>query len=253
MIAGWTLPKTPQPHVAAPAPGPNWALFLDIDGTLVDIACRPDAVTIPATLTPTLAGARAWLGGALAIASGRTLGEIDHLTAPLRLACVAEHGAVIRYPQGEVEHANRGGAVPAAWRACLRAATRDWAGVWVEEKTHGVAVHFRQAPRRQDQVRDLVEAVVAKDAKAFEILPASMAFEIRRRGLSKALAVETFMAQPPFAGRVPIFVGDDVTDEDGFRAARAMGGLGLNVHACFSGRPSEVRRWLTGFAPSAPS
>jgi trehalose 6-phosphate phosphatase len=83
-------------------------------------------------------------------------------------------------------------------------------------------------------------------------LPANMAFEIRHRGLTKALAVDIFMAQPPFAGRVPVFVGDDVTDEDGFRAARAMGGLGLHVKQVFGGRPSEVRRWLSSFAPSVP-
>ena len=141
-------------------------------------------------------------------------------------------------------------AVPPAWRARLHAAARDWAGVLIEEKSYGVVAHFRQAPGCEAEARTLVEALVAEDPANFEVLPASMAFEIRHRALTKALAVETFMVQPPFAGRVPVFVGDDVTDEDGFRAARALGGLGLNVGLSFGGRPAEVRRWLAAFASS---
>ena len=233
-----------------PQPRPDWALFLDIDGTLLDIAASPDAVEVPATLAPALARARSWLGGALAIASGRTLAEIDHLLAPLHLPCVSEHGAVVRHPGGAIDPASVDRAVPPAWKARLQAAARDWAGVMVEDKSYGVAVHFRQAPGREREIRDLVATVVAEDAANFEVLPASMAFEIRHRGLTKAIAVDTFMTMSPFAGRIPVFVGDDVTDEDGFRAARAMGGLGLNVKETFGGQPSEVRRWLAAFAPS---
>jgi trehalose 6-phosphate phosphatase len=251
MVADLALSDMRQPHITPPTPRPDWALFLDIDGTLIDIAPTPDAVEVPETLAPALAAASAQLGGALAIVSGRSLIEIDRLMAPLRLPCVGEHGAVIRYPDGAVDRADASRAVPAAWRARLREATGDWDGVLVEEKVFSVAVHYRLAPPREQEVRALVDAVVAESAADFEVLPASMAFEIRRRGLTKALAVETFMAQPPFAGRVPVFVGDDVTDEDGFRAARAMGGLGLHVKQVFGGQPSEVRRWLCAFAPSA--
>ena len=231
-----------------PTPRPDWALFLDIDGTLLDIAARPGDVEVPNMLAPTLALAKSWLGGALAIASGRTLAEIDRLMAPLRLACVGEHGAVVREPDGAIIRAGAERAVPPAWRARLHAAVREWPDVLVEEKAYGVAVHYRLAPGRQTEVRDLVESVAGQDAAKFEVLPASMAFEIRHRSLTKAVAVNRFMTQPPFAGRIPVFVGDDVTDEDGFRAAVAMGGLALNVNDSFSGRPSEVRRWLGGFA-----
>lgn len=252
MVAGLTLSTTRQPEIAAPAPRPDWALFLDIDGTLIDLAATPDSVEVPAMLAPALAEAKAWLGGALAIVSGRTLAEIDRLMAPLRLACVGEHGAVIRSPDGAIHRAGPDHAVPPAWKAALHNAVRDWTGVLVEEKSFGVAIHFRQAPPRERAIRQLVEALVAEDAARFEVLPASMAFEIRHRSLTKAIAVETFMPDPPFAGRVPVFVGDDVTDEDGFRAARAMGGLGLNVKQAFAGQPSEVRRWLAAFGPSLP-
>ncbi len=248
MVAGLTLSTTRQLDIAAPTPRTDWALFLDIDGTLLDLAPRPDAVEVPANLAATLADAGSRLGGALAIVSGRTLAEIDQLMAPLRLPCVGEHGAVIRRPDGATDRAGADHRVPSAWKTSLHAATRYWPGVLVEEKTYGVAVHFRQAPSREREIRDLTEALVAQDATGFEVLPASMAFEIRHRALTKAIAVETFMALPPFAGRVPVFIGDDVTDEDGFRAARAMGGLGLNVKQSFGGRPCEVRRWLQCFA-----
>jgi trehalose 6-phosphate phosphatase len=222
-------------------------LFLDIDGTLLDIAPRPDAVQVPKGLAPALAKASRWLGGALALASGRSLAEIDHLMAPLRPPCLAEHGAIIRFVDGATAVVGPDCAVPRRWRIELHAAVRDWPGVLVEDKAYGLAVHFRLAPERQADVLDLVQAAVAQDPAAFEILPAHMAFEIRHRSLSKAAAVERFMPRAPFAGRIPVFVGDDVTDEDGFRAARAMGGLALDVGDAFGGEPSRVRRWLETF------
>jgi trehalose 6-phosphate phosphatase len=234
-------------EASIPQPRPNWALFLDIDGTLLDIAPRPDAVAAPSGLAKSLARASRWLGGALALASGRTLPEIDQLMAPLCLPCVAEHGAVLRFPSGATTFAGQDCVTPDRWRVELRAGARDWKGVLVEDKAFSVAVHYRLAPERVDEVRELVRAIAAQDP-AFEVLPARMAFEIRHRSLTKAAAVDRFMPTPPFAGRFPVFVGDDVTDEDGFRAARAMGGLGLNVQDCFGGEPAQVRRWLNAFA-----
>lgn len=237
--------------MSIPSPGQNWALFLDIDGTLLDIAPSPDSVEVPATLVPTLKRTSDWLGGALALASGRTLVEIDALMAPLRLPCVAEHGAILRWPGGAVVHADPDHAVPLEWRRRLHEATGEWSGVMVEEKDACVAVHYRLAPARELDVRELVTWVVAENTANFEVLPARKAFEIRHRGLTKALAVNRFMPEPPFAGRVPVFVGDDVTDEDGFRAAKAMGGLALNVHDVFDGQPARVRAWLESFTSSA--
>jgi trehalose 6-phosphate phosphatase len=233
------------------APRQDWALFLDIDGTLLDIAPRPEAVRVPAGLARTLARVDRCLGGALALASGRTLAEIDQLMAPLRPPCLAEHGAVLRFPNGATSVAGGAHIVPSRWRIELRAATQDWTGVLVEEKAHGVAVHYRLAPEREDEVRGLVSAIVAKDPAQFEVLPARMAFEIRHRTLTKAIAVNSFMPLPPFAGRIPVFIGDDVTDEDGFRAARAMGGMGVNVAEAFEGQPAQVRAWLETFASKA--
>ena len=237
--------------VHAPAPNRNWALFLDIDGTLLDIAATPSAVHVPDTLTDTLLQTSAWLGGALAIVSGRPFEQIDRLFYPLRLPGGAGHGAAIRIPNGDIQSASESHAVPRRWRTLLHQAVQQWPGVVVEEKPHGVTVHYRAAPEREDDVRDLVEKLVAQDAKSFEVLPARMAFEIRSRALTKAVIVRRLMTRSPFKGRVPVFVGDDVTDHDGFRAVEEQDGIALDVGEAFDGRPAAVRAWLKRFRSEA--
>jgi trehalose 6-phosphate phosphatase len=236
-------------NFAVPAPHSNWALFLDIDGTLLDIAISPEAVVVPDNLVPLLRRAVSWLDGAVAVVSGRPLVQIDRLTAPLVLPCAGEHGACLRMPWGAIETASPEDVMPESWVTRLRDGVRGHSGIIVEEKSRGVAVHFRKAPEREQAVRQLVETLVAEEPETFEVLPASMAFEIRNRKLTKGLAVLRLMANPPFAGRIPVFIGDDVTDEDGFRAARALGGVGLNVHEFFGGLPSNVLRWLDASVP----
>lgn len=231
----------------APAPQDNWSLFLDIDGTLIDIAPTPDSVIVPDTLIPTLLAARARLGGALAIVSGRPLADVERLLGPAGFPCGAEHGAIIRLGDGAVADADPALAVPKAWQSQIESATRDWRGVIVESKSYSVAVHFRAAPERESDLRRLIDAVVAPAATEFEVLPAHCSLEIRHRAIDKGAAVRTLMKYHPFAGRVPVFVGDDVTDEDGIAAAAALGGFGLHVREAFAGRPANVRRWLEAF------
>lgn len=232
-------------ETALPNAARDWALFLDIDGTLLDIAPTPEAVVIPADLPATLEAASAWLGGALAVVSGRPLASIDHLLSPLKLPCAAEHGAVLRLPDGALRQAAPG-PLPDHWSDRVRAAVADWPGVLIDAKPHGLALHYRLAPERENDVRTLLSTLIAEETD-FEILPAKMAFELRHRGMHKGAAVRDFMARSPFEGRRPVFVGDDVTDEDGFAAARDYGGLGLHVHDVFGGAPSQVRAWLQTF------
>jgi trehalose 6-phosphate phosphatase len=213
------------------------------------IAMSPDAVVVPHSLMPLLARTQAWLDGAVAIISGRPIEQIDSLMAPLILPCAGEHGAILRMADGTMEFKNQA-VVPASWVKRLQTATKDWSGVLVEKKKHGVAVHFRKCPSRESDVRTLIDNVLGGNHEEFEVLPASKAFEIRYRGVTKGNAVRRFMSQPPFAGRIPVFVGDDVTDYDGFRAAEAMGGIALDVHISFSSRPSEVLRWLDSNVPA---
>jgi len=230
-----------------PVPHTNWALFLDIDGTLIDIASRPDAVEIPEMLPPLLWATRERLGGALALVSGRPLDDIDRMMAPYRFPCAAEHGAIVRFGDGSARIHRDDQVVPEALRNVLRNAATRWPGAHIEEKTFNVVVHYRQAPANADEIRSFLHSVVGKSGKDFEILPARMAFEIRHRALNKGAAVDAFMAEKPFASRVPVFVGDDVTDEDGFRAAEALGGLGVDVRVVFAGEPADVRAWLATF------
>ena len=124
--------------------------------------------------------------------------------------------------------------VPERLREKLREAAARWPGASVEEKTFNIVVHYRQAPSRGDEIHAFIQSLVA--GEDFEVLPARMAFEIRHRALNKGAAVDAFMAEKPFASRVPVFVGDDVTDEDGFRAAEALGGLAVDVRMVFARR-----------------
>jgi trehalose 6-phosphate phosphatase len=235
---------SPQP----PRPDRNWALFLDIDGTLLDIAESPNAVTVPLDLPETLLAASRFLSGALVLVSGRMLDDIDRLMAPLHLPCAAEHGAVLRFSDGSQQAPGAKSAIPVALRNQLRAVVRRWPGVRVEEKQFTVAVHFRSAPTREGEVHALVKAIAQSAGPAFEVLSARMAFEIRHREFCKGSAVRAFMRTPAFDSRIPVFVGDDVTDEDGFDAARALGGMALNVPIVFGNEPANVRRWLGAFA-----
>jgi len=239
--------KSEHTAVHAPAPNPDWALFLDIDGTLLDIASTPDAVHVPESLTRTLVRASAWLGGALAVVSGRPFSQIDRLFAPLHLPGGAGHGASIRMPNGKIESASASLAVPSHWRTLLHNAVKQWPGVVVEDKAHCVAVHYRSAPEYKAEVEELVTRLAAQDPTSFEALPARMAFEIRNRTLTKALVVRGFMRHAPFKGRIPVFVGDDVTDHDGFRAVEEKGGIALDVGVAFGGQPAAVRKWLEHF------
>lgn len=225
------------------------ALFLDIDGTLLDIAPRPDAVAVPASLRADLGRVRAALGGALALVSGRAVGEIDRLFAPLVLPASGVHGAEFRPdPHGAAERlAPR---IPDEVRAGVQAVVARHPGALFEDKGVAVAAHWRLAPEAgtaiEGAVRDLLRAAPSELAA----LRGHCVLEIKASALDKGRAVDRFMRAAPFAGRRPVFIGDDVTDEAAFAAARRRGGLAYSV-----GRPMEgamdwfasaadVRRWI---------
>ncbi|MGE0717947.1 MAG: trehalose-phosphatase [Alphaproteobacteria bacterium] len=241
------------PHVDGPPGirlGPGWALFLDVDGTLLDIALRPDEVTVPPGLTIGLAKLAERLGGALALVSGRTIDNLDRLFAPLVLPAAGVHGAELRLAPGLPVAAAP--AEPALTDALpvLRRLADAWPGVVVEDKGRAVAVHFRLAPAAEPAIVTTMTAIAAKGG-GLEVLPGHMVRELRDGRHTKGTAVRTFMATSPFMGRRPLFLGDDVTDEDGFRAAEAAGGVALAVghhpglgRPAVFGRPADVRAWL---------
>lgn len=222
----------------------TFALFLDVDGTLVDIAATPEAVVVAPGLPDLLIRLHRQLQGAVAIISGRPIAQIDQLLHPFSGCAAGEHGVALRYSDGGREETAAGLAVPDEWRVALMEAAARWPGVLVEPKPHGVTVHYRLAPERGVEVWRLVRSLVTEDHPWFRLLPAREAVEIGLRAASKGQAVERLMKQAEFRGRKPIYVGDDFTDEAGISAARELGGIGLRVGEVFGGEPERVRAWL---------
>ena len=220
------------------------ALFLDVDGTLLEIAARPELVVVPPDLPTLLGRLYRQLGGALAIVSGRSLADIDRLLDPFHSSAAGEHGVAVRFVDGKIEEQPAVLSVPQVLRDELVHAVEGWAGVEIESKPHGVTLHYRLAPERGDEVWRLARSFVPDDDPHFRLLPARLAVEIGVRAVSKGTAVERLMKQPTFSGRRPIFVGDDFTDEAGMSTARDLGGVGLRVGEVFGGEPAQVRAWL---------
>ncbi len=228
------------------------ALFLDVDGTLLDLAALPTAVIVPRGLVECIAAVERALGGALALVSGRTIADLDHLFRPLRLRASGVHGAEVRYdPLKPAIIVETAGALPARlWRS-VNESLADFPGAFAVDKRFSFAVHYRAAPNRGAALREVLQRLVAAEANAeLEIIEASLAFEIKGRGFDKGSAINRFLARSPFVGRVPIFVGDDGTDETGFAAvvrrhgaAYSVGQARPGVSGVFS-EPSVVRDWL---------
>jgi trehalose 6-phosphate phosphatase len=237
-------PSRPPAPAQPPRIADDWALFLDLDGTLLDLASTPTAVVVPDGLVDALHRLVGRLHGALAVVTGRPLEDVDRLLAPLRLPVAGNHGASGRGPDGTKLALATVGPLPPAWIAEAERVCAPWTGVIVEPKPYSLALHYRLAPAHEHDVLGLLTAFAAERPDDYEILKAHCAFEIRPRGATKGLAVERLMELPPFRGRIPVFIGDDVTDESGREAARRLGGIGLDVGPTFAGSAARVRAWL---------
>ncbi len=202
------------------------ALFLDLDGTLAPIAERPEDVRPDPRRTDLLQKLGVRLEGRLAVVSGRSLSEIDHILES-RVTCVAAiHGLVRRDAQGVIgEAAPHPGLVAA--RAALREFAQRDARLLIEDKALSLTMHYRQAPDRAPEVIDLAERIATTTGLTLQ--PGDMVVELRTPGASKGDSIRAFMAEEPFRGARPIFLGDDLTDEHGFFAARQLGGYGILV------------------------
>lgn len=235
-----------------PQPGARWALFLDFDGTLVDIAPAPDLVHVPERLPRLLESLRDRLDGALGIVSGRPIAQIDAYLRPFRAATAGLHGLERRRADGALVETPPDPALePLRARLVPFAASRP--GVLLEDKGLSIAVHYRSAPEREAECRAEMEAALA-DAPGLDLLSGKMVFEARPHGMDKGNAIALFLTEPPFRGRTPVFVGDDRTDEDGFRIVSAHGGLAIKVGAgetlaaIRAGGVAEIHEWLTRLA-----
>lgn len=232
------------------------AILLDVDGTVLDIAATPYAVTAPDELKRVLTRLSNATAGALAFVSGRPIADLDRIFAPLKLPSVGGHGAEVRLSDGSImrfanpimpELANR-----------LAQIADAHPGVLVEDKGYGIAIHYRLAHELGPEIVAEVKRICAElPESGIELLPGKYVIEVKRAAFDKGTGVRALMAHAPFAGRKPIFIGDDVTDEPCFEVVNDYGGVGLSVGRIMTGalgifdRPADVRRWLSRIAGEA--
>jgi trehalose 6-phosphate phosphatase len=225
-------------HDAAPPFAPDPAFFLDIDGTLLDIEGHPDDVHIGCAELELVSGLHRATGGALALISGRPLAGIDVLFHPLRLPIAGQHGAERRDASGQ-RHRHRF-PVEALHRAAVpvRKFVARNEGLVFEDKGASVALHYRLAPQLQAAVKATIDEAARSAGGALEVQVGKMVYELKPAGVDKGSAIGEFMREAPFAGRTPVFLGDDVTDEFGFRVVNRLGGHSVKV-----GQGQTAARW----------
>jgi len=230
------------------------ALFLDFDGTLVDLADQPELVHVPPTLVPLLTTLQQRLDGALAIITGRRIVDLDAFLSPLTLPAAGEHGARRRNAQGLLFAAAAPDLNTVIDR--LLPLAERYPALRLERKETGVSLHYRNAPELEDLCRDTITDAI-HDQPGLALLHGKCVFEAKPAGVSKGRALEAFMQEAPFAGRQPVFLGDDVTDEAGFEVAQRLHGFGIKVgvgpsqalHRCTG--PAAVLEWLGKIAAEA--
>ncbi|WP_432770391.1 MAG: trehalose-phosphatase [Sphingopyxis sp.] len=234
-------PPPPLSELAALHPV---ALFLDFDGTLVDIAETPGGIAVPGDLAARLDALGSQLGGRVALVSGRARADIHRHLGTLAIMTIGSHGAefgaAAAAPIALSQHAID----------AIAALAARWPGLLVETKPHGVAIHYRQEPDAASAVLTCMDDIAARERLA--VRRGKMVVELGPEQANKGRAVARLMAQPRYAGALPVFIGDDVTDEDGFTQVAAAGGHGILVGpprtttAHFRLRdPEEVHQWLT--------
>jgi trehalose 6-phosphate phosphatase len=237
-------------------PDRKYAAFLDVDGTLLEIAPTPEAVHVSQDLKSLLQRLNARLEGALALISGRTVDTLDALFTPGRYCAAGVHGCERRTASGNVLRPQVDAQAVSAARRTLASFVREHEGLLLEDKSYGLAVHFRLVPHLQSRVHERMLSMLERLGGAFELQAGKCVFELRPAGWNKGAAVAAFMEEQPFRGRQPIYIGDDVTDESAFAAVNALDGLTIRV-----GDPaptaaryrlrgvSEVHAWLEDLPP----
>jgi len=246
-------PATPLP------PPPVWAelsrqptaLFLDIDGTLLEFESHPDLVRATEGLILLLKSISTALDGALALISGRPLHDIDRVFDPWQPFAAGGHGAEVRGGAGTRLHRPDISQLHLT-RAALAEGAAALPGSWIEDKGYGLALHYRDAPQHEAAARALVERVAAASHGALEVQRGAYVQELRPASFDKGLALDELMTCSPFSGRHPVVVGDDHTDEFAFAAAHRHGGMSVlvgprddTVAQYRISDPEAVRGWLT--------
>lgn len=243
------LPAPPEVGVDG-----GWALFLDVDGTLLDFAYDPDSVQVDTRLREDLGTLRVRLGGALALLSGRPLSQLDDLFDWTGYVAAGLHGAELRMPDGRkciTGDSKRFGQV----RARAAGLVAEAPGVMLEDKRLALALHYRHAPEARDAAERIAKALLKDAGDLYAVQRGDHVVELKPAGVDKGRALAALMGDAPFRGRKPWMLGDDLTDEDAFRHVNASGGISVVVGtrrpstARYAlANPAAVRAWLHGLA-----
>ena len=244
---------------ALPTANSRWAWFLDVDGTLIEFAPRPQDVAVTARCRAALAALAREAQGAVALISGRQIAVLDSLFAPLRLAAAGVHGLERRNDSIGLRISHDPSPALASVKRELEQFRVRYPNALVEDKTVSVALHFRLAPHAADDAAALAQDIARRYGDALVVQPGSMVYELRTPGADKGTAIAAFLNETPFAGRTPVFVGDDATDESGFAEVNRRGGISVRIGPGASGAkwrlssPAALFGWLeTASAPIAP-
>lgn len=232
---------TPAPSIV----DDSCSLFLNLDGTLVEPGETPDAVVVPESLKMLLIGLCLRLQGALALISGRELRDVDRMLAPLRFCTVGIHGCQIREASGCVVANQFDSPLLATARHALNDFTSQHPGVVLRDKGCALALHFRSDSEFSQAAYDAISSVAAQLGPAFIIQGGKCFYELRPRIFTTGSAVDMLMSAMPFHGRTPVYVGDDLSDEDGFRAVNVLGGMSIRVGPAST---TNARYWLPDVA-----
>jgi trehalose 6-phosphate phosphatase len=248
------VPRSLVPHLA------ETALLLDIDGTLLELMPTPREVWVPPGLAKTLNGLMARTSGAFALVSGRSLNDIDLIFAPDRFPAVGGHGAEMRLVTEGEPGAPLAPQMDKELKRRLAAIARLSPGILLEDKGYSLALHYRLAPHAEKAIFEAISLIRAELPDApIEVLPGKCVFEIKPVGFTKASGVRALMQHAPFAGRRPLFIGDDVTDESVFAIMPEMNGLAFSVGRRAKGvnghfdAPRDVREFLAQLLEDATS
>ncbi len=231
------------------------AFFLDVDGTLLDFRERPEDVVADVALLALLRHLQTAAGGAVALVSGRMVADLDRIVAPMVLPLGGVHGGDLRYSDGRRDIAEASSL--AEVREVARAVVEAHPGLMLEDKGATLAVHYRQAPDLADEVRRALDAAVA--GRDLMVQRGKMVAEVKSAASHKGTAIAALMRTPPFEGRLPLFMGDDLTDEYGFATTNDLGGCSIKVGGADEptqaryrlADPQEVRRFMTFVCRSA--
>jgi trehalose 6-phosphate phosphatase len=236
-----------------PPPSLKWCLFLDVDGTLIEFTDTPSGTVASPELKSLLQQTAERLGGALALVSGRSIATLDALFAPLLLPMAGLHGVERRKASGVMHGASFVDSQLAPARSALNALVQAHPGTSFEDKGRTLAVHFRLAPEHEAALRRELAIIAKPLGSNYHIQEGNKVLEIKPSGFGKAAAIKAFMAEPPFSGREPVFIGDDLTDQEGLRMIEDRGGIAIAVGDQVRARfglenPAAVRIWLQAIA-----